>query len=210
MLQNKNLAKTTILFFITLFLILDYSYSQIKTKCIQIEYSNGTLVMNVCIENPPIVFEENSTYTWYNARKNNTFETEGGCAGQLLHGYYTLYYPNGQVREKSMFSLGRKQCESIIYNNKGEISKKLSYSDGTPFWIMEYYKDGSILVKTRVNNMTTKNSTLLVYKEHYFDSELRYMDHIDTLDCNKFHWIEQSTVIDSLLSDEKLKDQCKY
>lgn len=166
--------------------------------------------MNVCIDNPPMAFEEDATYTWYNARKNDTFETEGGCSGQLLHGYYTLYYSNGQVMEKSIFSLGRKQCESTIYDDEGSVIKELSYYNGIPFWIMEYFKDGGIQVKTREYNMTTKNSKLLVYEFQDFDSKLKYMNHIDTLDDHVYHPIIQHVVIDSLLSDEKLKDQCKY
>jgi len=166
--------------------------------------------MNVCIENPPMDFEEDATYTWYNARKNDTFETEGGCAGQLLHGYYTLYYPDGEVLEKSMYSLGRKQCESTIYSKDGKKNEESSFYNGRAFWKMKYYKDGSINVQTRVYNMTTKNSSLLVYEDHYFESKLKYLNHIDTLENHVYHPIVKAITVDSLLSDEKLKDQCKY
>jgi hypothetical protein len=67
-------------------------------------------------------------YHWLKGRELHM--TEGGYAGKLLHGPFTVYDPNGQLRESGRYRLGLKDGEWRTWNADGRLQQLQQWNDG--------------------------------------------------------------------------------
>ncbi|MBT8295426.1 MAG: aspartic peptidase [Gramella sp.] len=56
-----------------------------------------------------------------------------------LHGLQKTYFPNGNLAEKTEYTLGLKNGESLIYTEKGKVARKLHYKNGKLHGFVSYY-----------------------------------------------------------------------
>jgi len=100
---------------------------------------------------PLIRVSDEYWYYWYSA--NDIKKTRGGFEGKLLHGLFSDFYMNKNLREKGMFKYGRKtgvwkswyfngelkdvyhwkkgklHGEFLVFDEKGKLTQKGSYKD---------------------------------------------------------------------------------
>src|SRR4051812_4990317 len=62
--------------------------------------------------------QDDKYYHWYNS--NDIKITRGGFSGKLLHGHYTEYYLNKNLKEKGQFKNGLKTGEWKSWYLNGE------------------------------------------------------------------------------------------
>ncbi len=73
-------------------------------------------------------FDRNKLYFWYKAQKVIT--TQGGAAGQLLHGPFISFYDTKQLVAKGNFVHGLKDGEWMYWSNTGYLTKVEHWKEG--------------------------------------------------------------------------------
>ena len=88
-----------------------------KQYTVNINDKDYSAKLDVLSGESKITTKENLTYYWY--ASNKVMETQGGYDGKLLHGPYTSFYLNNNLKEKGSFKKGLKYGEWISwYENK--------------------------------------------------------------------------------------------
>jgi hypothetical protein len=73
-------------------------------------------------------FKPDRTYHWVRAQQ--LFSTQGGASGDVLHGAFLAYHPNGQLKEAGRFKEGTKQGEWRAWNERGELIRVTRWRNG--------------------------------------------------------------------------------
>lgn len=73
-------------------------------------------------------FKPDRTYHWVRAQQ--LFSTQGGASGDVLHGPFLAYHPNGQLKEAGRFKEGIKQGEWRSWNERGELVRITRWRQG--------------------------------------------------------------------------------
>ncbi|HEY6160013.1 MAG TPA: hypothetical protein VI112_02290 [Bacteroidia bacterium] len=68
------------------------------------------------------------TYYWY--AYNKIIYTQGGYDGRLLHGQYTCFYPNGNLKQKGMFKNGLKVGKWMLWYASGTVAEISNWENG--------------------------------------------------------------------------------
>jgi hypothetical protein len=99
-------------------------------------------------ESPKVKVSDEYWYTWY--AQHDIKETRGGFDGKLLHGNYTIYYENKDLRRKGVFKEGLKIGKWKSWHRNGQLSEISYYKKGlsTGKWI-SYDPSGNIIAKTK-------------------------------------------------------------
>lgn len=63
-----------------------------------------------------------------------------------LHGLQKTYFPNGKLAEKTNYVHGKKDGESFIYADNGQVTKELYYKDGELHGPANYYTPKGIKI----------------------------------------------------------------
>ena len=56
-----------------------------------------------------------------------------------LHGIQKTYFPDGNLAEKTQYTFGKKDGESLIYSETGKVVRELNYKDGKLHGPVTYY-----------------------------------------------------------------------
>lgn len=75
-----------------------------------------------------VTFDRQKLYFWYKAQK--VISTQGGAAGQLLHGPFSSFYDNKQLVAKGNFVYGLKDGEWMYWSSTGYLSKVEHWKEG--------------------------------------------------------------------------------
>lgn len=67
-------------------------------------------------------------YYWFS--NNQIKYTQGGFSGKLLHGLYSDFYLNSNLKEQGHFRLGLKEGEWKIWTEDGVLLERINYSNG--------------------------------------------------------------------------------
>lgn len=67
-------------------------------------------------------------YYWFS--NNQIKVTQGGFSGKLLHGLYSDYYLNSNLKEQGHFRLGLKQGEWKTWTEDGALIERANYNNG--------------------------------------------------------------------------------
>lgn len=85
------------------------------------------------------LLKPNLFYFWYSA--NAVHATQGGFSGTLLHGLYTEFYLNKNLKEQGVFKKGLKDGIWKDWNEDGTLSQAVTWRRGVmvnktakPFW----------------------------------------------------------------------------
>ena len=79
-------------------------------------------------ESKKITASDNYWYNWY--AQHDIKETKGGFDGKLLHGNYTEYYSNKDLKRKGVFKKGLKTGKWKSWYQNGQLSSILYYKNG--------------------------------------------------------------------------------
>ncbi|WP_028981079.1 toxin-antitoxin system YwqK family antitoxin [Sporocytophaga myxococcoides] len=81
------------------------------------------------VEGKPLIkVTDEYFYYWYSA--NDIKRTRGGFEGKLLHGLYSDFYMNKNLREKGMFRFGRKEGLWKSWHINGELKEVYHWKKG--------------------------------------------------------------------------------
>ncbi|MCJ0743686.1 toxin-antitoxin system YwqK family antitoxin [Pedobacter montanisoli] len=69
-----------------------------------------------------------SNYYWFS--NGQIRFTQGGYSGKLIHGLYSDYYLNNQLKEQGYFNMGLKEGEWKLWNEAGALKARINYRRG--------------------------------------------------------------------------------
>lgn len=103
-------------------------------------------------------YHTQKTYYWY--KSQTVLGTQGGSAGQLLHGAYESFYDNKQLCEKGGYAKGLKIGEWNYWQKNGKLIKTEHWSNGRLSGEQVYYsKAGDVQKRVIIRgNKTTEQS----------------------------------------------------
>ena len=84
-------------------------------------------------------------YHWLAGRQINV--TSGGYSGKLLHGSFTSFYLDKQLKEQGDFKKGLKQGEWKKWNADGSLASRIHYSNGLKNGSFYNYNEKGILIE---------------------------------------------------------------
>lgn len=69
-----------------------------------------------------------SDYYWFS--NGQIRSTQGGYSGKLIHGLYSDYYLNNQLKEQGYFNMGLKDGEWKSWSEEGGLKTRVNYKNG--------------------------------------------------------------------------------
>lgn len=134
---------------------------------VEINYSNGKEVFNICKSNPTISYDEEKSYYWY-TEFSKIKSTKGSSGGLLLDGNYKFYDEYGNLRVEKNYSLGLESGKTILWDSLGNIIAKSTYYKGERiYWKFQNDEDywiefnGQIFKEGTIRKVYTKYGTLI-------------------------------------------------
>jgi len=112
---------------------------------ITINYGDYFVYVNILEDDPDINAKEHLFYYWYGA--NDVKRTKGGYSGKLLHGAYTEYYPNKDLKGQGMFRYGLKHGEWKSWHQSGEYDEISYWKHGMKHGLARFYNDKGELIR---------------------------------------------------------------
>lgn len=128
---------------------------------VYINYPDYTVKASIVSQNRKINIDRSITYFWYSSNKIQ--ETMGGVDGKMLHGLYSSFYLNGNLKEKGIFKTGVKNGEWTTWYENGKIKEIITWKKGMRSKIALYYNDEGELA----SSAGYKNGKLNGYQLHY-------------------------------------------
>ena len=163
--------------FILFFLLPLFAFSQTTVDkqsvfTITINNKDNTTKVQVMAERHIFKPDENLTYFWYASDK--IIETKGGGEGKLLHGTYTIFYLNKQLKEKGNFDKGLKDRKWMSWYPDGKVMEISNWKQGIKHGKYELYNElGQKVVETTFKGGNL-DGTMTSYSGHKILSEKQY------------------------------------
>jgi len=85
-------------------------------------------------------------YYWYQSRTIQ--QTQGGYSGKLLHGIYSLYYPNKQLAKQGFYRKGLPNGDWKFWQENNHLSKEEHWKKGRLTGNVNHFDADGHLVKT--------------------------------------------------------------
>ncbi|MBI2968484.1 MAG: hypothetical protein HYY40_11830 [Bacteroidetes bacterium] len=93
-----------------------------------INQKEATIKVHVLNKNFNLKPDNRLIYYWY--KSNDIKETQGGYEGKLLHGKFTCFYLNSNLKEKGKFRNGLKHGEWKAWYPGGRLKEIANYNNG--------------------------------------------------------------------------------
>lgn len=117
--------------FISLFLLLffvgfQFMFSQVKKQKSFTVYLNNledncSIKAEVCNKKSKIRYSDTLKYYWYSA--DRIIITQGASEGKVLHGKYSSFYYNNNLKEKGRYKKGLQNGQWMKWNNAGTLQE---------------------------------------------------------------------------------------
>jgi hypothetical protein len=134
-----TIAMTFLALCVTAQKIPDYSY----TKEIPLEADGFTVLAEVYVSEKEIKTENDKFYCWVKAKEVHT--TQGGYEGRLLHGAYSEFYNDNNIKQKGEFKNGLRSGEWKSWYQNGNLQEITHWKDGRLSGsFTRYSEDGKI------------------------------------------------------------------
>ncbi len=147
----------------TLFIVPFCSYSQkIEDYSLKHSMKQDGLALTFTVLDPDEKgikhYDNQKTYYWYKSQK--VLGTQGGSAGQLLHGAFESFYDNKQLCEKGCYEKGLKTGEWNYWQKNGKLARTEHWNNGRPSGEQVYYsKTGEVQKRIVIHgNKSTEQS----------------------------------------------------
>jgi hypothetical protein len=168
--------------FVFLVLVCQLLCAQIKQKeyyPVYVNYPDHSVKASIVSQNKKISIDRNLTYYWYSSNKIQ--ETMGGVDGKMLHGLYSSFYLNGNLKEKGNFKSGLKNGQWTTWYENGKIKEIIIWKKGirsnTTF---NYNMDGELLSTTQYRK-GKPNGYQLLYKNGVVYEKKKYRKGIEII-----------------------------
>ncbi|WP_410221207.1 toxin-antitoxin system YwqK family antitoxin [Pedobacter sp.] len=86
-----------------------------------------------------------SNYYWFS--NGQIRSTQGGYSGKLIHGLYSDYYLNNQLKEQGYFNMGLKEGEWKSWNEAGSLKTRVNYRKGEANGTFYRYNTAGLLIE---------------------------------------------------------------
>lgn len=104
--------------------------------------SNGKLISEGKMDGEKFV----GSWKYYNSQSNTLLTTENYNDNGQLHGERLVYYPNGNLAEKQVYSNGTLEGISTLYSETQIILKTYSYKNGQLHGLSKFYNTKGELI----------------------------------------------------------------
>src|SRR5688572_30436321 len=95
---------------------------------------------------PPKKHKYRVEKNYYSFAEDSIIITRGAAAGRIMHGAYTLYYPDKNLMEQGNFKYGLKNGEWKTWFPGGELMQTIQWKDGIRTGkITEFDSKGNII-----------------------------------------------------------------
>jgi hypothetical protein len=132
--KTKTLTVT-----LSIFIVLS-SFSQDivpKTYVINFDRKDSCIKAEVYYENPKVKTKKGRFYHWYTKDAFNS--TEGDFSGKLLHGQYSCFYGNKNLKEKGIYQNGLRKGTWTRWHPNGVIAEVSNWSNGLKDGIFQLF-----------------------------------------------------------------------
>lgn len=165
MFAHKPIIRLVLLF---IFVLYGNGYAQNLAELRHYSTPHYKMDFYISTANKKVNYTDTLHYHWFKSQKLHI--TQGGAAGNLLHGNFQKFHISGQLAEHGEFKYGLKNGDWLTWYESGELESKLNYKDGVlkgAFTI--YARDGRItemgkyrngqkkLQKSRKNKLSEKS-----------------------------------------------------
>lgn len=149
-------------------------------------------------ESKKITASDKYWYNWY--AQHDIKETRGGFDGKLLHGQYTEFYENKNLKKKGIFKKGLKKGKWKSWYKDGQLSEIVYYKNGL--------KDGKfILFNTSGEQVAKGKYDKGVKKKERVKEEKK--EKKDTVGVSDKKEIKSKKIKEGKKKDEVKKDEIK-
>jgi antitoxin component YwqK of YwqJK toxin-antitoxin module len=142
--------------------------------------------------------QNHTKYFWYAA--DTILVTENGFSGRILHGAYSVHYPNNNLREQGYFRYGLKNDQWKMWYPNGTLEKLSNWKNGQLNGsFIEYNESGKKIREGNYKN-DLLNGNLTIYSSDGKSSQVLYRNGIKAEPK-----VEQPSKTDSTSSAPKTK-----
>jgi hypothetical protein len=118
---------------------------------ITVNFDDYTVKTQILGQEKKVCVEDSKTYMWYASRK--IVETKGGYSGRLIHGTYTSFYLNDQLRDKGYIKYGLRDKEWRYWYPDGKLKEIIRWKSGAKHGRYLLYNDlGELMAKGNFKN----------------------------------------------------------
>ncbi|MDI9341675.1 MAG: hypothetical protein QM534_13980 [Sediminibacterium sp.] len=151
-LKYKYFVSFCLLFVSGLLLAQKYTEpGKLKQFNITVNYDDYTVKTQMLSHQESRKVDNELFYLWYASQK--LMETKGGYEGKLIHGYYTSFYLNNQLREQGTVRYGLKHKEWKAWYPDGKLREIITWRNGRKNGAYTLYNDlGQLMAKSRFKN----------------------------------------------------------
>ncbi|MBA3681206.1 MAG: hypothetical protein H0W73_08585 [Bacteroidetes bacterium] len=147
-----------VLSFVLIIGIVSNSYSQkytepdkLKQFNITVNHEDHTVKTQMLSQPKEIKINNERSYMWYGSQK--IMETKGGYEGKLIHGNYTSFYLNNQLKEQGQIKYGLKNKEWKYWYPDGKLKEIINWKNGVKRGSYSIYNDyGQLMAKGNFKN----------------------------------------------------------
>lgn len=124
---------------------------KLKQFNITVNYEEYTVKTQMLSHEEQRKVDNDLFYLWYASQK--IMETKGGYEGKLIHGYYTSFYLNNQLRERGTVRYGLKHKEWKAWYPDGKLREVITWRNGRKDGAYALYNDlGQLMAKSHFRN----------------------------------------------------------
>ncbi len=157
------------LLLLSVFMLIGNTYAQNLAELRHFTTAQYKMDFYISSAQKKINYTDTLYYHWFKSQKLHI--TQGGSAGNLLHGNFQKFHVNGQLAERGEFKYGLKDGEWLTWYESGELESKQIYKKGVLNGSFSTYsKDGEIteegkFKKGRKKQKRQKKDQLIEEKE---------------------------------------------
>lgn len=122
--------------------------SEMKQFNITVNYDDYTVKTQILSYAKQFEPKTDLVYMWYGSQK--VIETKGGYDGKLLHGFYTSFYLNNQLREKGTIKYGLKHKNWKFWYANGILKESITWKNGV--------KNGEYMIFNEYGHLMAKGN----------------------------------------------------
>lgn len=158
MMKNYLIKHRLLFYFILASVFTINSFSQkytepdkLKQFNVTVNYDDFTVKTQMLSQGKTIPVNNELVYMWYASQK--IMETKGGYEGKLIHGKYTSFYLNNQLKEQGQIKYGLKTKEWKYWYSDGKLREVINWKSGKKNGRYFLYNDyGQLMAKSNFKN----------------------------------------------------------
>lgn len=140
----------------------------------------------------------NKTYAWFAGNQIHT--TQGGYSGKLLHGLYTDFYLDNNIKEQGNFVMGLKDGIWKSWNDQGILMSQITFKEGIAEGPYSFYNANGALLESGRN----RNGKLDGAQKRFVGDSISIVKYKDgNVKQKKKNWIKSLFVKNKTIENQK-------